>query len=159
MTRKTTVYARNAARHQADPAATARVLSKLQPFTPSELVTLQTPVRIAFECLRSGSGTEEDFHTIAAAVNIALIRSESIDPLCEQTCKLAQEGLMRMLARFASVKRWGLDGLALQDVPAALDLYEQLLANSTPKQMEDAMRTVVQRMNAGQVHTLAEVAA
>ncbi|MGH6627615.1 MAG: hypothetical protein ACRECD_13940 [Burkholderiaceae bacterium] len=141
-------------RWQADPSALSRVMNRLQPFSAPELVQLQTPVRVAFESLRSGRGEEDDFHTLAAVVNVALIRSEAIDPLCVETCERAQQALLRVLERRRRSGLWGFDGPALQDIPPAIELHEQLLALSTPLQMQRAMNETLRRMSAGQVHRL-----
>ena len=137
--------------YTADASAIYRTMSRVQPFTERELLTLQTPVRVAFESMRSGSGEEADFHTLAGAVNVALIRSETIDPLCVETAQRAQASLMRILDRHRRIGRRGIDSQALQDIPPALDLYEQLLALSTPMQMQHAMQETLARMQAGEV--------
>ena len=134
---------------QADPSSIYRTFAKVQAFTGDELATLQTPVRIAFERMRTGCAQDGDFDTLAASINIALVRGEAIDPLCVETAYKAQEGLMRCLARFETTGRWGFDGPALQDIPMAIDLYEQMLTLSTPLQMHSAMQETVTRMNKG----------
>lgn len=136
---------------QSDPGAIYRVMARLQPFTQPEMVSLTNPPRIAFEKMRNGGGGEQDFHTLACLVNIVLVRSEVIDPLCVETAKRAQDALMRTLDRHQRCDQWGFDGQALQDLPPALDLYEQILELSTPQQMHDAMRVTIERMNAGEV--------
>jgi hypothetical protein len=135
-----------------DARSLPRLIARLEPFTSAELLALQTPVRVAFESLRTGSGTEPDFHTLAAAVNTSLIRSEAIDPLCVETCQRAQAALLGMLGRFKRLGAWGVDHHALQDIPPALDLHEQLLELSTPLQMANAMQETLQRMNDGHVY-------
>lgn len=141
---------RNKRRWAADPSAIYRLMNKLQPFTPAELVKLQTPVRVAFEALRTGRGEEGDFHTLAAAVNTALICSEAIDPLCVETCKRAQAALMGILGRHERLGKWGLDSAALQDIPPAIDLHEQLLQLCTPQQLQNAMTETLRRIQAGE---------
>lgn len=135
--------------YTADPSAIYRVMNRIQLFNPVELVELQTPVRMAFESLRTGKGEETDFHTLAAAINVSLIRSESIDKLCVETCQRAQYALMSVLARSKRIGKWGLDAAGLQDIPPAIDLHEQLLELSTPLQMQQAMRETLLRMNSG----------
>ena len=135
--------------YTADPGAIYRLMNRLQLFTPGELVKLQTPVRLAYECLRTGQGQQDDFDTLAGAVNVALVRSESIDQLCVETCQRAQDALMSVLARSKRINKWGLDAAGLQDIPPAMDLHEQLLALSTPLQMQQAMRETLRRMEAG----------
>jgi hypothetical protein len=135
--------------YTSDPSAIYRLMNRFQAFTPVELVTLQTPVRVAFESLRTGRGEEADFHTLAAVVNVALIRSESIDQLCVETCQRAQDALMAVLSRSKRLGKWGLDAAGLQDIPPAMDLHEQLLELSTPHQMQQAMQETLRRMRTG----------
>lgn len=137
--------------YSADPMALFRVLNKLQPFSAAEQVQLSIPPRVCFEALRTGRGTESDFHTLAAIVNVSLIMSETIDPLCIETCIKAQAALMRCLARFNTVRKWGLDGPALQDIEPVIDFHEQLLTLCTPHQLQEAMRTTLERMANGDV--------
>jgi hypothetical protein len=162
MTRKTTAYARKrrqAGRSWGDPQAGLRLLKAACAFSQPEIVSVQTSVRMALQSLRDGSGCEEDFHTIAAAVNIALVRSEGLDAECLARCQTAQAALMRVLDRKAKTGRWGLDGPARDEIHAALDLYEQILELSTPLQMDKTMQAVVQRMKDGHVFLPAEQAA
>ena len=44
-----------------------------------------------YELLKSGHATDAHFDRVGAALNIGLIRAESIDPLCEQTMNEARE--------------------------------------------------------------------
>ena len=134
-----------------DPSSIYRVMNKIQLFTPSEQTRLAIPPRVCFEALRTGKGTEEDFHTLATVVNVALIIAEEINPQCVQLCQQAQAALMRVLARFTSLHKWGFDALALQEIEPALDMHEQLLQLCTPHQLQEAMRTVLVRMNNGDV--------
>jgi hypothetical protein len=146
--RKRTVMNR---KWHADPKAMLRLVSKVQPFTEGEIVALETPVRLAWESLKTGKATEADFHTLAGAVNVALVRSEDINPLAVEVCNRAAEALMSVWARFQRSRVWGVDYLALNHLPTAIDLYEQLLELSTPMQMQEAMNTTIKRMNDGHV--------
>lgn len=128
------------------------LLARLQPLSKSDLLNIQLPTRMAFESLRTGKGNEQDFHDIAAAINVALVRSESINPLCVLTCQKAQAALLRMIERHNRMGVWGMDGLALQEIPLALDLYDQILALSNPQQLMDAMRETLTRMRRGDVY-------
>lgn len=139
-----------AKRYNADPMSMFKVMNKIQPFRADELTQLSLPVRVAFDCLRTGEGKEVHFHTLAAAINVALIRSETIDQLCVETCQRAQDALMSILARSKRLGKWGLDAAGLQDIPPAIDLHEQLLKLSTPLQLQKAMNEAIQRMRAGQ---------
>jgi len=146
---------RSPGRYQADPASIYRLMNKIQPFSTGELLRLNMPVRMSYESLRCGRGVDDDFHTLAAAINTALVRSESIDDLCVHTCQLAQAALMRCIERHHRLGVWGFDALALQTIPAAIDLHESILELSRPTQMQDAMRETLLRMRRGDIYDAA----
>lgn len=151
--KKTSAYARK--RRHIDPTGGLRLISELRPFDDSELLSLSLPPRVAFESIKSGRGTQGDFDTLAVVVNVSLVRCESIGAEGVELCKEGQDALMEAQARFQSTKRWGFDYKGLQCIPAVIDLHEQLLELSTPRQMMAAMREVMRRMNAGQVCEIA----
>ena len=161
MSRKTTAYGRKLKRQQAipaDPGSFQRLVSKIQPFTASELIQLKTPPRVAFESLMRGQGDEHDFHTLAGVANNTLICAESIHPDCVGVAKRAQDALMRMLDRFNRLGKWGLDSAGIQDLPPVLDLHEQLLELYTPLQMQNSMKETIRRMKAGDTLSMGSVA-
>jgi len=123
--------------------ATFKVINKLEPFTPGELLRLELPIRLAFDALKTGKGTEQDWSDLAAATNVTIIRSRDIDPLCEQTANDASDALVRMYQRAQRTGAWGFDGPGIGQVEAGIDLHEQLGRLSTPLQMMGAMRTVL----------------
>ncbi len=138
-------------RYHADPMAIFKVMDKLTPFNDIELLRLELPIRLAFEALRTGRGTESDFHDLCAAVNTTMVRSESVDPLCEQTAIAARDALMRCWHRHEKTQRWGFDGPALHEIEAGISLHEQLIRLSTPLQMIEALREVIRRGDCGEV--------
>lgn len=138
-----------------DPLAFKKVFGKFQPFQPDELLGINLPVRLAFQALRDGSAIEDDFHTLAAALNVGLVRSEQFDGLAEQTAREGRDALMRCWERHERTQRWGFDGPGLQAVADALDLHEHMLTVSTPQEMHNAMVAVMNRQTTGQVLTSA----
>lgn len=132
-------------RWQKDYGAFSRVINRLEPFNADELMRLELPIRISFEAIKTGAGTEHDFHDLAAAVNVTIVRSEAVDPLCEQTAIAGRDALMRTWHRYQKTGKLGFDGPALHEVDQAIDLHEQLIRNSTPLQMIEAMREVISR--------------
>jgi hypothetical protein len=129
----------------ADPGSIYKLMSKIQPFTDEELMKLELPIRISYVSIKTGAGTAQDFHDIAAAINCAMVRSESVDPLVEATAIAARDALMRTWHRFERTGRMGFDGPAIGEVEAGIDLHEQFCRMSTPLQMIEAMREVVRR--------------
>jgi len=146
---------RRASQHKrrwaADPLAMFKCINKIEPFNAAELMRLELPIRMSFESLKNGHGTEQDFHDLAAAINTTMVRAESIDPLCEQTAIAARDALMRCWHRFEKTGRLGFDGPALGEIEAGIDLHEQFIRLSTPLQMVNALKTVIARGKCGEV--------
>jgi hypothetical protein len=116
----------NRKRWNIDPTSAFKTINNLQPFADKELVELETPVRLAWQLLKTGKATETDFHTLAGAVNVALIRSEDINALAVEVCNRAITALAEVWNRHARKGVWGVDYLCLAHVPDAIDLYEQM---------------------------------
>ena len=135
----------------ADPSSIYRVMNKLQPFTQEEQHRLTNPVRLAFEKMRTGVATEPDFHVLAASINVTMILAEQVDPLAEQSAVAARDGMFRAWHRYQRMGVLGFDGLALQDLPVAIDLHDQLMALLTPLQVSEAVREIQQRIEDGEV--------
>lgn len=138
-------------RYQADPSAIYRVLGRVQTFTPAEQVQLNLPVLVALDSIANGRGEESDFHTLAAAVKVAMVCAEKIDPLVEKTCTDARDALMRMHTRQMKHRTWGFDGPGYTAVKDAVDVYQQLTALLTGGQLKEAMQECVRRMESGEV--------
>lgn len=138
-------------KYQADPSTIFRVMAKTQPFTPPERDQLTLPVRSAYESLRTGAATQNDADLLAVAVNVCLVLSEDIDPLCVLAAQRAQDALMRSKARHMHTGRHGLDGEGLQAMSDCIDLHEQLLELCTPQQFTNAYNEIRERMERGEV--------
>jgi hypothetical protein len=82
-------------RWQKDYGVLARVMNRLEPFTEDELARLLLPIRMSFDALRNGVGTEQDFLDVVAACNSASMRGAEVDPLCQQTAVAGLEALRR----------------------------------------------------------------
>jgi len=127
-------------RHYADPGAGLRLLFRSAPYTPEELADKQQPIRDSFDALKNGTGTEVDFENLDIALAVTLVRSRDIDELCVITATMARDALRRTWERYLRMGRFGFDGPALEPIQTAIELHDQLLTLSTPKQMMDAAR-------------------
>lgn len=145
-------------RWQADPTSFTRFISRFQPFSQTEVDKIVLPPRLAFESMRNGQGTVQDFGTLADAINITLARSKQIDALCIETCNLALDGMRRTHERYLLIGRYGFDGPALQDIALVLDLFDQTVKLGTPQQLFDAINAVRKNIRAGNFHDLDGVA-
>jgi hypothetical protein len=142
-------------KYQADALSIYRVMSRIQPFTPDEVLRLSMPIRLSFESLRNGTGTHSDYKDLAIAINTSLIRAMEIDPIAEEMVKRAVEAMTRCAERFQRTGKYGFDGPAIGDIAEAVDFHDQLLQLSTPQQMVGAMRQYVKinngRLKAGEI--------
>ena len=130
-----------------NPTAWAEAIFKQQTPAEAEVFRLVNNVRAAFEALKSGTTESRHFDRVGAAFNIAMIRASAIDPLCEQTMRLGMDALERCAELFYRHGRYGFFGGPDRElVNDAIELYAQILALSTPGQMEDATMEVARRM-------------
>jgi hypothetical protein len=138
-------------RWQKDPSAIYRVMGMQQLFTTAEQVKLNLPIREALQSLRDGDGNDTHWHTLAAVVNVCLLRGERIAPEVMQCAKDGQMAVLSIKDRFDRTGKWGVSHSDLVNLEACIDLHEQLIELSTPAQMLQAFRDVIDRMNAGHV--------
>ena len=133
-------------RYTADPMAIYRVISRVEPFTVAEQAALNLPVRLAFDAFIKRTAVEDDFHTLAGAINVSMICAEKIDPLVEQSCITGRDAVARVHERFLRTGQWGLDGPALTEIEQTVDIYEQLTSLLTGGQLKAAMTECIDRM-------------
>lgn len=155
----------------ADPTAPLRLLHGARPFDETEQTKLSLPVHLALEALRTGRATDEDYDTLAIVANVALVRAEQIDKAARKSGRLhseadlmvpviqrAQDALLTLKARALRTGRLVPTGPELQQITTVVEIHDQLLALSTPRQMEQAMREVLARVARQQVHRLEDAA-
>lgn len=114
---------------------------------PEEHATMvMNRIRTAFEALKNGSTDCAQFDSLAATINVGMVRAEEIDPLCLQTMIAGRDALIRCDEIFGRHQRYGFHGPDIEAVTDAVNLYEEILRNSTPHQMEDALNESARRM-------------
>ena len=138
-------------RWQADPLSFQRLLNKLQPFSEPERLRLELPIRLSFEALRTGQGSESDFHDLAAAINVTMIRAETAGAEAEQAAIAAHDALMRVWRRWQRASKWQFCGSDLADIEDGIGLHEQFIVLSTPQQMINAGNEAIRRGAVGEV--------
>lgn len=166
MTRKTSAYARKMRREPTkgtfNGAAWLNTLQRCRPYTAEPIPGAFNPdggqtltaaegaalrVRAAFDVIRNGQARKDDTEPhdlLAHAVGVARLRAEEIaGPSPAQNPMLpilddAAAALLRMAARWRRAGAWGLDGPGLVAVGDALQVYEEILMNSSPAQMAAA---------------------
>jgi len=106
-----------------------------------------TKLYSAFEGLKAGTTDDELFDRLASTLNAALIRAESIDELCLAPLQAAADALRRCELICTRHGRYGFDGPGLQAMAAGLKVCEEIIRNSSPKQMFDAFAESLARVH------------
>lgn len=139
-------------KHRRDPSAWAHAINMQQQLTDDQLTDLGMAVHTCVECLRTGHGTERDWHTLAAAVNVSLVLCErGIGPEYLNDVKTAQDALLHILDRHRRTGQWAFDGSAYVALTRAVQLHEAQLASITRDSARAAMLEVRRRIGRGQV--------
>lgn len=138
-------------RRHADPSAAHTLLTIHRPFSADEAAHIAIGARLAWHKLTTGAGTESEFDILATAANVALIRAESIDAIAVEVVQRAQAALVRMQERYRRIGKFGPDADALATVPEFLDLYDQIVRLSTPRQLVDAVNAAMRRIHDGAI--------
>lgn len=104
-------------------------------------------VREAFETLRTGedsTGSGDPWDILAHAVDVGTIRAIEIagndpdkNPMLPIMLK-ANAALKRIRERHDRLGKWALDGSAVVELRAAMDVYQEILMASSPAQMSKA---------------------
>lgn len=141
----------NPSRWQADPTAAFATILQHRPMSKKNFAKCSTEVRTAWHHLCNGTGTTDHFDAVATAMNICLVRSESIGEDAVEVSQRAQAAMVAMQQRYLRCARLGPDAAALADVPLGLDLYDELLRMSSPLQLETALAEVSHRITHGDV--------
>lgn len=144
--------------YQRDPGAIGRVFLGVRQIEPRQAAEIEMPIRLAFEDMRNGNGSDADFYALVSAINIAAARSHSISPECVAVCDAAMQGMQRAQDRHARIGRWGFDGPALADIAACLDLFSQVVGMSTCGQILDSIQRVARGVRSGNL-VVSELAA
>jgi hypothetical protein len=109
-------------------------------FSQNEAATLSVQVRMAWHKLSNGEGSIEAFDCLAGHLNAAYHRANEIHADCAAIIDAAQASANVIRDRYERTKVFGADAHSLRVIPEALDLYDQILANSSPAQMVAAAK-------------------
>ncbi|CDY79447.1 Phage protein [Caballeronia glathei] len=108
--------------------------------------------RVAFDLMIHG-GDESAWHTLAQALNIALVLCEDdFGKAYEPDLKAALEGLVRAKERFNRTGKWGFDGGAIQTIRFGLELHEEQMRVAERSAVRRAIREVERRIDNGDVY-------
>lgn len=131
-------------------------LKNRQPIDQSEIDRVDAGVRLAFEKLKTGAGTQADFIVLESAINIALMRAEQIHGEVVEAMQEAGRAVLECAGFWKRHGKYVFTGPGMAAIAAGLDVYRQMLELSTPKQMHDAANEADRRILAGHVLTPAE---
>jgi hypothetical protein len=110
--------------------------------TQGTVFTVSLKARAAYEAMRDGMGTRQDWELLCEILGEAQIRAAEIEGVeggeIAATLAPAINAMRRVRDRYHRVGKFGLDGPALHEIPAALDTYEAILQASSPAQMANA---------------------
>lgn len=135
-------------KYQAASTAWAYAIAANQEMDQAHATSIMVLIRTAFERLKSGAGEDDDFDRLAVSINVGIVRAEAIDPLAVTYMLQGRDALIEADRIMGEHGRYGFTGPALIAIGEALDLYEQILRKSTPRQMELAANESARQMAA-----------
>lgn len=135
-----------------DPCALLRTVQRCQPTTADTCLTVGLRIQSSLTAMRTGQGSGHDFNVLASAINLGIVRAEAIAPEALDVMLQAQAALLEVLDLYARHRRYAFTGPGLSAVVTAIELYEQVLANSTPAEMDAAADEVMRRSQRGDHH-------
>jgi hypothetical protein len=136
----------HAKRQHADPGAWINVIAGNQEQPAWNVAAIMVKIRTSYELLKSGHASDADFDRVGAALNIGLIRAESIDPLCEQTMLRGIDAMYVCSGLHERHGTYGFTGPGIVAMNDAVDLYEEILTKSKGRQMTIAQEAAHVRL-------------
>lgn len=133
-------------RRTANPTTWAETIAARQPMARSVADNVMAKLYSAFGDLKAGSTDDGLFDRLAAAINLGIVRAEQIDEACVAPMLGARDALIRCDDIRGRHGRYGFDGPGLLAMAAGLEVYEEMVRNSTPQQMREAMTASIARM-------------
>lgn len=118
------------------------LLNDCRTFREGEVDLDIVKIRGAYERLKDGSADEGDFLLAGLAINMAKVRALEISEFLANEIEKAQDAMNRCRERYLKHKRFGFDGPGIQAMDYAIEANEEILVNSSPKQMQMAADVV-----------------
>ncbi|WEF34886.1 hypothetical protein [Pseudoduganella chitinolytica] len=123
------------------------------PLRHDQLSDLGIAYWLSLDNLRAGDANEECWSCVSCALNIGMVLAErGIGAEYEQTFVQALDGAFRAKARSVRTRNFRLDGDALRDIETAFQVHDEQMKIATRAEVADAMTTVRQRIEAGNVY-------
>ena len=93
---------------------------------------------MAFDALRSGKGSMNDFFEVSTTMGVLFWRAAEIDASLAEIMKHGCTAMQSCWKRYQSVGKFGFAGPEISDVVAALDASEAITDASSPRQLIEA---------------------
>lgn len=136
--------------------AVANVVENSSPPPADKVMELMNKLRFEYERLKCGTGTAEDAVSMGMMVNVGWVRAHAIGKPLVAAFKDAGNALLECEAMKERHGAYGFTGPGLLAMNAAMDLYADLLALSSPNQMEAAEEEVLRMTRLHVTATAAE---
>ena len=145
-------------RTQSAPTGGLGIIPLAQQYSDDEFRRLSVHARLAWQKLANGLGTQDDFEMLATCLNVAAVMAADIDDLVLDVLDRGMTAMVNMKERYMRLGRFGADAQALQAIPHALDVHDEIIKNSTPMQTVAALRTAMKMVDQDSVIVAPEMA-
>lgn len=160
--RKTSTYSRKRLHkpYQFNGAEWLNAIGRCRPYSDEPVIGSWMPqgttqishgvlaeARMAYQGIKDGFFTPDQtdpYDMLAHVTGVAKIRAieiAGVDPEVNHLLPmlyLAEDALRRIRARWEKLQTWGMDGPGIAALADALDIYQEILTQSSPQQMADA---------------------
>jgi hypothetical protein len=126
------------------------LLAWSEPTTPAHATQLKMLTLSAWQRIKEGYGTLDDWDWLVETCNVMGILAEPIGAEVVAVCQAAQDALCTMGERYKRLGRMGACAQSLAAIPQLLELYAQMVVLYTPKQLANAAREADRLMRSGQ---------
>lgn len=127
-------------KYQADPMSFARVIALTELFNDKEVRAIVLPARVSFDLIVGGKADHHDIARLIDTANVTMVRcwETPMQPIAQ----VFLGAIQRCWERYERLQKIGLDGPAIADIEQGLELHEELVRKSTPRQMREAAMVV-----------------
>ncbi len=125
-------------RIEVDPFHTLEVIRDHQEAPEKGVMRVMNLLRAAYQRLRDGAGSRDDLHLVGVMLNVGLVRGADIGAPVAKAFEQAGTALQECEQLRERHGSYGFTGPGILLMNAAMDLYAELLAMSTPRQMDEA---------------------
>ena len=136
-----------------DAGAIDRAIVNGQLLGDTQVSDIILHARLAFEVMRKGKSSEENWVTVACAMNMACVFCEiGIGADYRPDLVAALEACWRVKLRAVKTGSWVFDGAGMQAVAFALDLHDEQIKIATCGQVKFAIEEIRRRVLADEVY-------